>query len=139
MPTMNSRWVLLANAKRRIPTPTRRVIHTPPTPPSSSPPSTPPTTHYKITLRRSAISLGSRIQNTLVSLGIHRRFQTVYHRHGAEVAGKILKVKELVEVENVEEGMVMTKEEMGRERKARRGYKVVGGGGGGGEKRRSVI
>ncbi|KAJ3988467.1 hypothetical protein F5890DRAFT_470759 [Lentinula detonsa] len=104
---MISRWVLLSNAKCRIPTPTRRVIHTatslssPPPPP---PTSTPQTTHYKITLRRSAISLGSRIQDTLVSLGIHRRFQTVYHRHGAEVAGKILKVKELVEVENEEQG-----------------------------------
>ncbi|KAJ3723021.1 hypothetical protein C8R42DRAFT_541638, partial [Lentinula raphanica] len=79
------------------------------------PTANPNTTHYKITLQRSAISLGSRIQDTLTSLGIHRRFQTVYHRHGPEAAGKILRVKELVHVENVEEGMVKSKQEMSRE------------------------
>ncbi|KAJ3830582.1 hypothetical protein EV361DRAFT_484358 [Lentinula raphanica] len=82
----------------------------------------PNTTHYKITLQRSAISLGSRIQDTLTSLGIHRRFQTVYHRHGPEAAGKILRVKELVHVENVEEGIVKSKQEMRRERRPKRGY-----------------
>jgi large subunit ribosomal protein L30 len=85
-----------------------------------------PNTHFKITLRRSAISLGDKIKETLVSLGIHRRFQTVYHRHGPEVAGKILRVKELVEVENVPEHMVRTKQQMRQERKATRGYKVIG-------------
>ena len=38
----------------------------------------------------------------------------------------ILKVKELVEVENVPEHMVRTPEEQRKERKAVRGYKVVG-------------
>jgi large subunit ribosomal protein L30 len=89
-------------------------------------PSQSPNTHYKITLRRSAISLGSKKQGTLISLGIHRRMQTVYHQHGPEVAGKILLVKELVEVENVPTEMVRTKQEMRRERMASRGYKVVG-------------
>ncbi|KAJ4485715.1 hypothetical protein J3R30DRAFT_3252230, partial [Lentinula aciculospora] len=85
-----------------------------------------PTTHYKITLHRSAISLGSRIKSTLESLGIHRRFQTVYHRHTPEAAGKILKVKELVQVENVTTDMVKTKQEMTKDRKAKRGYTVTG-------------
>ncbi|ESK83465.1 ribosomal protein l30 [Moniliophthora roreri MCA 2997] len=85
-----------------------------------------PITHYKITLRRSAISLGDRIKATLESLGIHRRHQTVYHRHTPEAAGKILRVKELVEVENVPEYLVKTKQEMRRDRTAVRGYKVVG-------------
>jgi ribosomal protein L30/L7E len=66
------------------------------------------------------------MKNTLTSLGIHRRNQTVYHRHSPEAAGKILRVKELVEVENVSEDMVRTKEEQTRERRAARGYKVVG-------------
>lgn len=83
-------------------------------------------THFKITLRRSAISMGDKIQETLVSLGIHRRFQTVYHPHGPEVAGKILRVKELVEVENVPQHLVQTKQQMRQARKATRGYKVVG-------------
>jgi hypothetical protein len=52
--------------------------------------------------------------------------QTVYHAHSPEVAGKILKVKELVEVENVPNNAVRTKVEQTRERKATRGYIVTG-------------
>ena len=88
--------------------------------------STEPLTHYKITLRRSAISLPESFKATLVSLGIHRRMQTVYHPHTPECAGKILKVKELVEVENVPASAVRTKTEQRQERKASRGYEVVG-------------
>lgn len=51
--------------------------------------------------------------------------QTVYHPHTPECAGKILKVKELVEVENVPTSAVRTKTEQRQERKASRGYKVV--------------
>ncbi|KIK70589.1 hypothetical protein GYMLUDRAFT_32632 [Collybiopsis luxurians FD-317 M1] len=89
----------------------------------SAPP--PKNTHFKITLQRSAISLGDRIKGTLESLGIHRRFQTVYHPHGPEVAGKILAVKELVQVENVPEHMVRTKQQQTLDRAAKRGYQVV--------------
>ncbi|KAJ3506968.1 hypothetical protein NLJ89_g6564 [Agrocybe chaxingu] len=88
--------------------------------------SPPPDTHFKITLRRSAISLGDKIKGTLKSLGIHRRFQTVYFPFSPEVAGKILRVKELVEVENVPTHMVMNKQQQRQARKATRGYKVVG-------------
>ncbi|KAF8626949.1 hypothetical protein AX15_004618 [Amanita polypyramis BW_CC] len=87
---------------------------------------TPSPTHFKITLRRSAIALGERKQGTLKSLGLHRRMQTVYHRHSPEVAGKILQVKELVEVENVPDEWVRTKQEQRQERRGERGYKVVG-------------
>lgn len=86
----------------------------------------PPNTHFKITLRRSAISLGDKIKGTLLALGIHRRFQTVYFPHSPEVAGKILRVKELVEVENVPTHAVMTSWQQRQARKATRGYKVVG-------------
>jgi len=85
-----------------------------------------PSTYYKITLRRSAIALPEPFKATLVSLGIHRRMQTVYHPHTPECAGKILKVKELVEVENVPASAVRTKTEQRQERKASKGYKVVG-------------
>ncbi|PFH51114.1 hypothetical protein AMATHDRAFT_3378 [Amanita thiersii Skay4041] len=84
-----------------------------------------PTTHFKITLRRSAISLGDKKQGTLKALGLHRRMQTVYHKHSPEVVGKILAVKELVEVENVPPELVRTKQEQRQERKAPRGYTVV--------------
>jgi large subunit ribosomal protein L30 len=52
--------------------------------------------------------------------------QTVFFPHSPVVAGKILKVKELVEVENVPASAVRTKEEMRRERRPPRGYVVVG-------------
>ncbi|KAI5986447.1 hypothetical protein EDC04DRAFT_1544161, partial [Pisolithus marmoratus] len=49
--------------------------------------STEPKTHFKITLRRSAIGLGEQKKETLVSLGLHRRMQTVYHPHTPEAGG----------------------------------------------------
>ncbi|KAG6329998.1 hypothetical protein ID866_9090 [Astraeus odoratus] len=85
-----------------------------------------PKTHFKITLRRSAIGLGEKKKETLVSLGLHRRMQTVYHPHTPEAGGKILKVKELVEVENVPASAVRTQEQQRQERKAPRGYAVAG-------------
>jgi large subunit ribosomal protein L30 len=88
--------------------------------------SSPPATHYKITLRRSAIALGAKKQKTLLSLGITRRFQTVYKPHDPQTAGKILLLKELVEVENVPASAVRTKQEQTQERKAPRGYVVTG-------------
>ena len=99
-----------------------------PTTPTTTPDSSQqiPNTHFKITLRRSAISLGDKIKGTLLAMGFHRRFQTVYFPHTPEMAGKILKVKELVEVENVPEHLVRTKRQQRQERKATRGYKVVG-------------
>lgn len=87
------------------------------------------------------------MKGTLTALGIHKRNQTVYHRHSSDIAGKILKgtsrhtasliiwvslltdflkVKELVEVENVRREDVRNKWEQRQERKAVRGYKVVG-------------
>jgi len=96
------------------------------TPSAPEPFHPPPNTHFKITLRRSAISLGDKIKGTLLALGIHRRFQTVYFPHSPEVAGKILRVKELVEVENVPMHAVMTSTQQRQARKATRGYKVVG-------------
>ena len=51
--------------------------------------------------------------------------QTVYHAHSPINAGKILRVKELVEVENVPTSAVRTKWEQRQERKAKRGYVVT--------------
>ena len=62
----------------------------------------------------------------MAALGIHRRLQTVYHRHTPDIAGKILTVKELVTVENVPASAVRTKLEQREERKAQRGYAVTG-------------
>ena len=73
-----------------------------------------------------AISLGDKKKGTVASLGIHRRHQTVYHKHGPEVAGKILLLKELLEVENVPDSQVKTKQQQREERKATRGYQIAG-------------
>lgn len=81
-------------------------------------------THFKITLLRSAIGLPERYRHTLESLGIHRRGQTVFHVHNPVTAGKILRVKELVQVRNVDASEIKIKAEMRRERKAVRGYTV---------------
>ncbi|KAK0455233.1 uncharacterized protein EV420DRAFT_589433 [Desarmillaria tabescens] len=118
-----SSWILNSASRtcRRTYTSFLRTLAT-----SSTPaPENAPNTHFKITLRRSAISLGDRIKGTLESLGIHRRMQTVYHPHSPIVAGKILKVKELVEVENVPDHLVRTKQQQTLDRRPKRGYKVV--------------
>ncbi|KAF8322567.1 hypothetical protein DL93DRAFT_2047921, partial [Clavulina sp. PMI_390] len=82
-------------------------------------------THYAITLHRSAIGLPDKTSRTLEALGIHRRMQTVYHRFSPDIAGKILAVKELVQVRNVPASAVRTPEEARNERRAVRGYEVV--------------
>ena len=106
---------------------TSTATHTLEVAPSSAAPQT-DTTHFKITLRRSAISLGAAKQRTLISLGLTRRHQTVYHPHTPDIAGKILLLKELLEVENVSDhkGEVKTKQEQRQERKAPKGYVVSG-------------
>jgi large subunit ribosomal protein L30 len=58
-------------------------------------------------------------------IGIHRRMQTVYMPHSGVAAGKILRVKELVEVQNVRTDEVRTKKQQREERKAPRGYVVM--------------
>ncbi|KAF8532305.1 hypothetical protein JB92DRAFT_1310996 [Gautieria morchelliformis] len=93
--------------------------------PQNSPSTDSPNTHYRITLYRSAIALPKRYKATLVSLGIHRRMQTVYHPHTPDIAGKILRVKELVLVQNVPASSVRTKTEQRWERRPQKGFEVV--------------
>ncbi|PWN94227.1 hypothetical protein FA10DRAFT_225521 [Acaromyces ingoldii] len=60
-----------------------------------------PTTHYRITLRRSAIGLPEKTTKILKALGLRKRLQSVYRPQRGDMAGAILAVKELVHVENV--------------------------------------
>ncbi|KAF7313949.1 Ribosomal protein L30 [Mycena chlorophos] len=108
-----------------------RVISTPPDTPPAPPPSkaedeAAQATHFKITLRRSAISLGDKKKGTLAALGLYRRHQTVFHPHKPDIAGKILAVKELLEVTNVPSSQVRNKQEQRQDRKAPKGFEVVG-------------
>lgn len=57
---------------------------------------------FRITLHRSAIGLPERTRGVLAALGLRRRMQTVFHPVEPQFAGMILKVKELVRVEEVE-------------------------------------
>ena len=56
---------------------------------------------FKITLVRSGIGL-YRKQDILQSLGISKRYKPVFHPVSADIAGKIMQVKELVAVKEVE-------------------------------------
>ncbi|KAK3387713.1 hypothetical protein B0H63DRAFT_448526 [Podospora didyma] len=60
---------------------------------------------FRITLHRSAIGLPKRTRGVLMALGLRRRSQTVFHPVSAQFAGMILKVKELVRVEEVDRAL----------------------------------
>lgn len=77
---------------------------------------------FKITLMRSAIGLPKRTNGVLKALGLRRRMQTVFYPVGQDVAGQIMKVKELVDVKEVEEPS--TKAEMRETRRPDPGYYV---------------
>ncbi|KAF9316043.1 39S ribosomal protein L33, mitochondrial [Podila horticola] len=80
--------------------------------------------HYKVTQTRSLIGVPKTTIKVLKSLGLGRKIgRPVFQPHNAAAAGKILKVKELVKVENMAgpippEGFQRTR--------ATKGYKVVG-------------
>ncbi|CEI69546.1 hypothetical protein ACHAPO_002371 [Fusarium lateritium] len=65
---------------------------------------------FRITLHRSAIGLPERTRGVLAALGLRRRMQTVFHPVHPQFAGMILKVKELVRVEEVDR--VLSKREV---------------------------
>lgn len=69
---------------------------------------------FRITLHRSAIGLPERTRGVLAALGLRRRCQVVFHPVSPQFAGMILKVKELVRVEEVEHPL--TKAEVKAER-----------------------
>lgn len=60
---------------------------------------------FKITLIRSAIGLPAKTSGVLRALGLKKRMATVFHPVSSDVAGQILKVKELVAVSEVEKAL----------------------------------
>ena len=77
---------------------------------------------FKITLIRSAIGLPKKTQGVLAALGLRKRMRTVFHPVSPQVAGQIMKVKELVAVSEVEQSM--TNAEMREQRKPDPGYYI---------------
>ncbi|KAF2658389.1 50S ribosomal protein-like protein L30 [Lophiostoma macrostomum CBS 122681] len=78
--------------------------------------------YFRITLMRSAIGLPSKTHGVLAALGLKKRMATVYHPVSSSVAGQIMRIKELVDVKEVEHAM--TKDEMRAARRPDPGYYV---------------
>lgn len=77
---------------------------------------------FRITLMRSAIGLPKRSTGVLKALGLRKRMTTVFHPASSEVAGQIMRVKELVSVQEVEKAL--TKKELQDERSPEPGYYI---------------
>ncbi|KAJ1848053.1 hypothetical protein IWW55_000381 [Coemansia sp. RSA 2706] len=73
---------------------------------------------WKITLKRSPIGLHPRTRENARVLGLTRCGHVVYRQASKEMAGKILKVKELVKVELVDQ--------IEPAKKTADGYKIIG-------------
>ncbi len=71
---------------------------------------------------RSGIGLPQKTQGVLKALGLRRRMKTVFFPVTPEVAGQIMKTKELVAVQEVDKAM--TKEEIKDERRPDAGYYI---------------
>ncbi|EEP80300.1 hypothetical protein UREG_05142 [Uncinocarpus reesii 1704] len=79
-------------------------------------------TFFRITLIRSAIGLPRRTTGVLKALGLKKRMATVFHPVSQDVAGQIMKVKELVAVQEVDQPL--TKQQLNWARKPDPGYYV---------------
>ncbi|KAG6023859.1 hypothetical protein E4U41_001914 [Claviceps citrina] len=78
--------------------------------------------YFRITLHRSAIGLPLRTRGALAALGLRKRMQTVFHPVEPQFAGMIMRVKELVRVQEVETRL--DKAEVRRERRPESGFYV---------------
>ncbi|KAK8198672.1 39S ribosomal protein L33, mitochondrial [Zalaria obscura] len=77
---------------------------------------------FRITLMRSAIGLPKQTSGVLKALGLRKRLRTVYHPVSPQVAGQIFAVKELVDVQEVDQKL--SKEEMKELRRPDTGFYV---------------
>ncbi|KAI9749462.1 MAG: hypothetical protein M4579_006864 [Chaenotheca gracillima] len=77
---------------------------------------------FKITLMRSAIGLPEKTQGVLKALGLRKRMRTVYYPVTPDVAGQIMKVKELVAVSEVDRALSV--QEQRQLRKPDTGYYI---------------
>jgi large subunit ribosomal protein L30 len=97
--------------------------------------------YFRITLLRSAIGLPKKTRGVLLALGLRKRMATSFVPVSSDTAGQIMKVKELVDVQEV--GEEKTRAQVKAERKPDAGFYVevrarewmMGAGGGMGEAR----
>lgn len=78
---------------------------------------------FKVTQLKSTIGLPNLYKETLHSLGLRRRNQTVYHKIIPQQAGQIARVKELVKVEL--SPVFKDKLQMREERKSNPGFSII--------------
>lgn len=71
-----------------------------------------------------AIGLPKKTHLVLESLGLRKRMQSVFHTVSPQTAGMVLKVKELVTVEQVEQRKTI--QQLRKERKPASGFTVTG-------------
>ncbi|ESZ92868.1 hypothetical protein SBOR_6731 [Sclerotinia borealis F-4128] len=81
-----------------------------------------PTSYFRITLTRSAIGLPKKSERVLKFLGLHKRTASVYHPVCSDIAGQIMRVKELVEVEETKEKL--SKRQETKKRRPESGFVV---------------
>ncbi|USP80943.1 hypothetical protein yc1106_08217 [Curvularia clavata] len=78
--------------------------------------------YFRITLLRSGIGMPAKTQGVLKALGLRKRMTTVYHPVSQSVAGQIMRIKELVDVKEVDKPV--SKEQMRAARRPDPGYYV---------------
>ena len=78
--------------------------------------------YFRITLHRSAIGLPATTRGALRALGLKKRNQVVFHPVEPHFAGMIMKVKELVRVEEV--ARKLSRDEVKKERTPDPGFWV---------------
>ncbi|KKY22485.1 putative mitochondrial 54s ribosomal protein 33 [Diplodia seriata] len=66
--------------------------------------------YFRITLMRSGIGMPQKTQGVLAALGLRKRMTTVYHPVSQSVVGQIMRVKELVDVQEVETALTPTEQ-----------------------------
>lgn len=77
---------------------------------------------FRITLLRSGIGLTKRTNGVLRALGLRKRMKTVFLPVSPEIAGQVMKVKELVSVTEVEKALTI--DELKAERKPHPGFYI---------------
>lgn len=77
---------------------------------------------YRVTQVRSTIGLPKKLRNTALAMGLKKRGNVVYQKVNAANAGQILTLKELVDVQLVDQAL--TREEERLLRRSPKGYSV---------------